>query len=408
MKQIFKLAFRNLFRNTRRTFLTTLLIGLSLAALMFTDALMLGMTKTMVNAATQIWSGEVQVHHQDYSLNHDVEFTINNLQEIINTLDKDPKVLVHSQRLISGGMISSSQNVSTALIYGVEPNKEKHLSKVMQALVQGKLLNANEESGIMIGKKMAELLEVELGDRLVLTSSQANSGELSQVLFRLAGIYEFGIREIDEYMVLVNLESARKLLDLPNQSHEIVLRFTEPNLAKDPSLPLLKALGKDGNLAENWTKFNSEISDIIKFSHYSIWILGAILFTLAALGILNSIFMSIHERTYEFGVIRAIGTSATQLFFTIIFEAFLIAVFSIVLGCIIGGLINYTVSITGLYMGAIEFSGVSFNDPIKTVITPRQFIDYPFWIMIITLGTSIYPAIFAARLQPSEALRRAL
>jgi len=133
-----------------------------------------------------------------------------------------------------------------------------------------------------------------------------------------------------------------------------------------------------------------------------------ILFVLVALGVLNSIFMSIHERIYEFGVIRAIGTSAQQLFITVMCEAFIIGVFSIVLGCVFGGLLNYVLSITGLYMGSMEFSGISFNEPIKTVVQLHQFIEYPIWVMVITLLSSIYPALYAANLLPAEALHRAL
>lgn len=408
MKQIIKLAFRNLFRNSRRTFLTVLLIGMSLAALMFVDGLILGMTRTMVNAATNIWSGELQVHKAGFMEKLDSDLFLIETKPLLSTLEQSDDVLVFSERVMAAGMLSSSQNIGPALIYGIQPEKEVELTRLGRAMVDGQMLDPAKGNQILIGKEMAELLEVKLGDRLVLTLSQVETGELSQELFRLSGVFEFGIREMDEHFVLINIDRARTLLAMPDGVHEIAARFTDPGMARNTEHPLLATLSSDGVKAESWVSFNKEISSMIELSSISIWILGGVLFTLSALGVLNSMFMSIHERIYEFGVIRAIGTSSMQLFLTVLCEAFIIAIFSVVLGCIVGGTINAILAETGIYMGAMEFSGISFNDPIKTIVSMEQFFLYPFWITVITLLASAFPALSAARIVPAEALHRAL
>lgn len=402
-----RLAYRNLFRNTRRTLLTCLLVGCSLASLMLTDALIVGMLDLMINVATGTFSGEAQIHRKGFLDSFDVDLYLADVEQARSILDRNEQITGYSIRTAAGGMISSTNNMSGGLIYGVDPLQEASVSKLRQAVFAGSYLTGAGNE-ILVGREMADLLEVELGDRIVITVAQAGGGELSQALFRLSGIFEFGMREIDNNMVFIALEKSRELLGVGAGAHEIAITFSDPDLASDSALPLYTALGEAGFEVQHWGEFMPQISAMIGMVDYSTFIIGLILFLLASLGVINSMFMSIYERIYEFGVIRAVGTEPGQLFRLVLTEALLLGLISIAFGLALGGGLGWYWSIHGVPIGEYEFSGISFAEPIKTVLARGQFTNYPVYVLLLTLVAAIYPARFAARIVPSQALQRTL
>ena len=194
MNIVARLAKRNIFRNTRRTLLTICLVACGLAALLFTDAFVRGMTTTMIKISTETFLGDVQIHQQGFREANDIDIYIEDTKSLFSQLDDIPIIKVYSPRTLSGGMLASSENIAAALIYGIEADKEAELSKLKQAMKRGRYLSKdrskNGSNEILIGDDLAELLEVDLGDRIVVTLSQAHGGELSQELFRVSGIFQ--------------------------------------------------------------------------------------------------------------------------------------------------------------------------------------------------------------------------
>ena len=128
-----------------------------------------------------------------------------------------------SPRTVSFGMLSSTAGVNSVMLYGIDPDREKNISMIDEAIRQGEYLDIESKRQILIGIKAAETLEVELGDRIILTVAQAETGELSQEMFRLSGIFQMGIREADSGMAFINIKKAQQLLAIGNRSHEIAL-----------------------------------------------------------------------------------------------------------------------------------------------------------------------------------------
>ncbi len=406
--QTIKLAFRNLFRNTRRTILTVMLISLSLTALIAVDAVVRGMLTLFVENVTSTLNGEAQIHRVGYRENLDVDLFLDNSMEIEQALSQDAALQSYSPRVISGGMISSSYNVSAGLLYGIDADREQTISKVAQAIVRGEYLTG-EDSELLIGQSMAELLEVDLGDRIVLTLSETNTGELAQALFRISGILEFGMRELDDNFVFINIVSARKALAMSDQqTHEFVLTFVNPEDAENPDSEIFQQLNDEEIEALGWMDLNRDIGLIIELMGYSSLIVGAVLFLLASLGVINSMFMSIYERIYEFGVIKAIGTRPEEVTRLILCEAFLLATISCGIGLLLGFAVNSWTFANGIGFGEIEFQGIAISNNIFGEFHISQFTQFPIYVVILTIAAAIYPARFAARIIPSEALQRSL
>ncbi len=402
----FKLAWKNLFRNKRRTLLTALAIGIGVASLMLTDALMIGMMENMIRSATATYLGEGQIHRNGFRKTFEVEKTIVNHENIIENLRKEKDLTDFAPRTVSYAMITSPSNVDSVMLSGIDPVHEKNLSKIDEAVIKGSYLDTKDDSKILIGKKLAEILEVEVGDKIVLTVAQAETGELSQEMFRVGGIFRFGIREMDRGMAFIQLEKSQKLLGLGNKIHEIALKFSDIKLTMEP-LPFFGRYSKDDNEALSWTQLLSELSSIIELSQFSVWIFAVILFLVVAAGVVNSLFMSLYERMFEFGVLRAVGTRPFQMALLIIFEACALSIVSIVIGSIIGTVVNLILIYTGIDYTGTEFVGVTFG-VIYPVFHIKQYIIYPFVLFVFTILVGIYPAIHAAKITPSKAMKKGL
>ncbi|MFT4798325.1 MAG: ABC-type lipoprotein release transport system permease subunit [Candidatus Azotimanducaceae bacterium] len=403
-----KLAIRNLLRNTRRTLLTAILISFSLTALILVDALMLGMLDILVNSITKNLVGEAQIHRVGFRDNFDVDLYLSEADEISETLDQDPTVAAYSERVLAGGMLSSSYNVATGLMYGINAASEGQVTQLPDAVIEGQYLTG-KSGEILIGDELADLLEVGLGDRIVITLSEADTGELAQALFRVSGIFKFGIKGVDKGVVFTNLDQARGVIGLTNeQSHEFALRFTDRALATRPDTAVYQNLNTPELETLNWLQLNKPIASIIEMSGFASLIIGTILFILAGLGVINSMFMSIYERIYEFGVIKALGTRPARLAGLIMTEALLIALISCLAGLVLAYLLGTYTSVHGVPMGEYQISGIAIDNRILTRLEPYQFIQFPIYVIFLTLVAAIYPARFAARIVPTEALQRSL
>ena len=402
-----KLAWRNLFRNTRRTLLTVLLIGCSLAAMIMTDAIVIGMSRVLIDSVTHTLLGEAQVDRKGFRDAFDSSLMLDNAASLEHTVANAPSVSGWAPRVITGGMISSTYNVASGLIYGVDATRELGVSRIKDAVVKGRYLSG-KPGEILIGDAMAQLLEVGLGDRIVITVAQPGSGDLSQALFRVSGILHFGTREFDDRFVFINLAKAQQVLGMHNQLQQIAIRFKHPADARNPNLPLYKELNHGDVEAVNWLEINPGIASVLGWTDYSSTIVALVLFLLASFGVINSMFMSIYERIYEIGVIKAIGTRPRALLELVLAEAVLLALLGAAFGAALGFGLGSWFSQHGIPFGNYELSGVMLSDNIRTVLKPYQFIDYPVYVILLTILAAIYPARFASKIVPAEALQRSL
>ncbi len=403
-----KLAWRNIFRNKRRTYIAGTAIGLGLASLIFSDALMIGMEDNMIKSATAAFLGEAQIHRNNFRTTQEVEKTINNLENVVESLRKEEEVDKFALRTISFGMITSPANISAIMLFGIEPEREKYLSRIDDALVEGDFFKEGDERDLVIGSELAKVLEVSLGDRIVITVSQAKTGDLSQEMFRVSGIYRFNVKEMDDGMAFVLMNKAQKMLGLGANVHEIAIKFKKLEYASQEGLPFWDKYSRDGNEIASWTVLLSQLKALFELTKFSLLFVGIILFGLVVFGIINTLFMSLYERLFEFGVLRAVGTRPSGILRLIILEAGALAVLSIILGSAMGFILTYVVTKTGIDYRGIEFAGTAFYDLIYPVLHIRQFIIYPIVVFLFVLAVGLYPAVYASRMSITDAMRKSL
>ena len=403
---LIKLAWRNLFRNKRRTIIASIAIGIGLAAMIFADALWVGMEQNMIKTATASFLGDGQIHREGFRDTQTVEMTINQLNEVVDALSQEAIVEQFTPRTFAFGMITSSANVSAISLVGVQPSTERFLSQIDDAIIEGAYFEGDNNRDIVIGAKLAELLEITLGNRVVVTVAQSESGDLSQEMFRISGIYNFADEVMNSGMAFVRLKKAQEMLAIGSGVHEIAIKFTDTKYGQNKDFPFWERYSQHGNEALSWTEILPQLQAVFEMSKYSKYIMGVVLFGVVVFGIINTLFMSLYERMFEFGVLRAVGTRAFGMARLILFEAGALAIVSIVLGAILGFVLTWIFAEIGIDYTGIEMMGVTIQELIYPTMTVKPFILYPIWVFIFTIITGLYPARYAAKIAPATAMRR--
>ncbi len=393
-------------RHKRRSVIAATAMGIGLAALIFADALWLGMERNMVKTATASFLGDGQIHREGFSDEQAVDLTINHLDAVVANLRRDDIVAHFTLRTFAFGMITSPATVAAVNLVGVEPSTERYLSQIDDAIIEGAYFGGSNSRDIVIGEELVERLEVGLNDRVVVTMAQAGSGDLSQEMFRVSGIYRFADEGMNSGMAFIRLGKAQQMLALGAGAHEIALKFTDSISAEDQNLLFWKTYSQEGNKARSWTEVLPEVQAMFEMSKFSKYIMGVVLFGVIVFGIVNTLFMSLYERMFEFGVLRAIGTRPFGMARLILFEAGALAVLGIILGTIFGFCVTLTFATIGIDYTGIEMMGITMQELIYPDIRVQPFIFYSIWIFVFTLIAGLYPARYAAKMSAATAMRK--
>ena len=403
---LLKLAWRNLWRNRTRTWLSALVIAIGLVAMIFMDTMMVGMNTNMVKNATDSLMGHAQMHALGFRDEQDVKLTINDLDQALLQLEKHPDLKARSLRIVTQSMLSSSGGGEPVFSLGVDPEEEQLLSKFDEAIIEGEYLDSVSGQKLILGWKLAEKLELGLGDRLVLTAADAESGEMVQELFRLSGIFKTGEEKMDASMVLVARKTLQSMLKLEGRIHQIALRYSKLTQDGIPVNPLKKPDDSSKNELLLWTELMPSLYMISQMTDLSMAIMGTILFLIIALGITNTLLMGLYERMFEFGVIKSIGTTPWQAARIMLFEAVCLGFVSIIVGLILALFVTALFANYGIDYIGIEFSGVTFQEKIYPSYKWSRLVLYPFMSLGFTLLASLYPAFKLWKMLPVEALRK--
>ncbi len=432
MKFYIKLAWRNIFRNKRRTIIASIAIGIGLASLIITDAFMLGMEQNMIKSATASFLGEAQLHRDDFREEFDIEKTVIDHNSAISKIKKNQLIDKYSKRAIAMGVIKSAEDINPVILYGIVPELEKHISKIDEAVENGKgeYFAGEKLSDIVIGSKLAEKLKVTIGDRVILTvNGLKNKKTIDKNLedienediemldeeegpvedaFYVSGIYSFNINEMDSGMAFIRLNKAQQLLNLGDKIHEIAVKFYDIKHSTNKNLSVWNNLSQNGNEFVGWDKLLPQLKAIFDMTGISLFVTAMILFTMITFGIINTLFMSLFERMFELGVLRAVGTRPSGIRKLLIFEAGALSIISILIGVILGMITTYILTKTGIDYRGIEMAGTMISDLLYPVFSLRQYLLYPVAVFVFTLIVGMYPAYVAGKMSITKALRKSL
>jgi len=404
MSTFITMAFRNLGRNRRRTLFSALALTLSVALLMFGVAFFNGETRTSMESTLKLDSGHLQIRAFEYDpdkFSVAWKYLIENPEQIAAQVASLDQVQVATPRLIASGIVSVQDNSTGVQVMGIDPSSSAN-DPYRQGIVSGEFLTADDRDGILIGYPIAENMGLKVGDQLTLLIN-TSEGNVDQQLFTVRGIFSTGSTNYDKGLVFLPLAKAQAFSGAGDRASLIFVLLHD----RDQADAVAAALKSPNYQVKTWLELNSLLVLIEDYSNTIISILNVIVLGVTVTVIINTLLMSVFERTREIGILTAIGMKGRQIIGLFVLEAAILAVGGIAVGLLIGwGLVAYFGSV-GIYFGDLGVNGMLLGDRIYAFITLQDVINLTTLSFVITLVASLYPAGMASRMEPVEALHGA-
>lgn len=402
---VVRMAWRNLWRRARRTFLTVCTVSLGLALLLMSLGLGDGGHLQMINSAVRMGSGHVVIQAEGYQERGEIDSVLGagELESIARWVEEEKRLGAIQDavlRVFASGLASSADGSAGVQIIGVQPDFEARISLFAEKIVEGSFLEGTEASRVVIGAGVADKLEIGLGGRVVLMTQGANSDEISSRLVRVDGIMRLGLEDLDQSVVLMNLQDAQDFLSLDGQVHQVAL-FVR-NVDSVDSLVAEARSALPGIEVLSWSEALPELRDAILVDDGGNYVFHVFIFLLIAFTVMNTLLMSVLERTREFALLDAVGLTPRKRFLMVFVEACFISVLSIGLGFLLGFsghlyLAVYGLPLDAFYSGDMEAAGVVIDPILYSSLSLNRVLGSVVIVMLLTLALALLPAVRAAR-----------
>ena len=402
-KVIGTLAWRNLWRNHRRTLIMLSAITVGVWAMIFMTALMRGMVDDMLLNGIRNLPGEVQIHHPQYRDDPSINNSIAVPDEKLLKALQSPEVKAWTNRVRVPAVVSSERDSRGVTLIGVEPVSEVQLGFDSDSIIEGRFLKDSNDSGIIIGAKLAERLETRLGKRIVIMSQDLDN-DIADRGFRIVGIYKAKMTSLEEMYVYAGLATVQKLLNLGDKVSEIAITGDDYRHVEG-WYPVIKNAADKNVQTLPWYETDKYLGSMLAMMDGFVLVWIIVIFLALSFGLVNTLVMAVFERTREIGLMQALGMRPSLILYQILIESFLLLSIGLLLGnaFAIGTIIPLQdgIDISAVAKG-MEMMGTS------SVLYPALKLNDVLLanVIVITLGllTSILPAWHAASLNPIEAL----
>lgn len=404
------LALRNLFRNTRRTLLTTAAIGFGLALMLVVITLQKGSYAQLIDSGVSAMAGHVVVQQPAYQEEREQHLLVEHADEIAAEMQAAFPQRTVAPRIFLQGLITAPTGNVGAGLSAVLPEPEAKVSWFDDKLVKGEWLESDRD--IVLGRTMADTLGVEIGDKLVYMG-QHDGKEMSSRMFRVKGVFATGSADIDGFTAVIHLDAARALMNRPDVAHQVTLHLSDAADADAAAVTVraLPSVSKDLAVL-TWRQAVPELIAYIQMDRSSGDVMMAVIALIVAMGVLNTVLMSVLERTREFGVLLAIGLKPRQLARMVLFEGLFTGLIGATIGLVGGALLSYPLVANGLdlssYIGgeSMETGGVPMDALMRGAWDPARSSIYIALAIVFTGLAAAYPAWHVSRLQPVDAMRQ--
>ncbi len=402
-----RLAWRNIWRNKKRTLITITSVTFAVVMAVFTRSFQEGTYSKMIENAVGQFTGYVQVHQKDYWDDKTLDNGIVINDSLINVIKSVPDIEGVNLRLESFSLVSFGNNTKGALIMGIDPKAEDKMIGLRKKMKSGNFINQNDSS-LLVGSKLAEFLGLNVGDTLVLLG-QGHWGQSAIGAYPVKGIIKMPAPDIDRQIIFMPLKLAQSYYSFDNGITSIVVKFSDSKETAKITNILNQKLKHTQYRAMGWRTMMPEMVQQIQSDRTGGIFMIAVLYMIIAFGVFGTVLMMTEERKKEFAVMISIGTQRTKLMMISIYETLLINSLAIVLGIIITIpiIIYYNhnpIRMTGEAAKSIAKLGIEPVMP--TILEPSIFAHQIEVILIIVLVASLYPLISIARFNMIKALRR--
>jgi ABC-type lipoprotein release transport system permease subunit len=407
MNIVLRLAWRNLWRHSRRTWLTIGAMVFSNILLVFMISLQFGMYGLMIDNTLQVFNGHMQIQAPGYKDEQKMRQVVPDVQPLAARLRDDLQSDTIAARGWAFGLASSEERSYGIGIYGVEPAFEPHVSNIPGLIEQGRYLEDNDAVEIVIGATLARNLRIGVGDELTLLGSGVD-GSFAAAVVSVVGIFESGVREIDRNIAEMPLGAFQDIFYMNGAGHQVVISAPDLDQADALQARIASTLsGSNELVVHGWEVLQPGLKQAIQADMSSAFFMYGILVILVAFSVLNTQLMSVLERTHEFGIVMALGLKPGRLGRLVMLETAMMGFIGMLLGAIAGALFTTWFTINGFTYPGMEEMVANFNLPGR--FYPRatliSMFAGPSVVFLFTLLAAVYPALRLHRLHPVEAMR---
>jgi ABC-type lipoprotein release transport system permease subunit len=406
MLPIYKLAFRNLNRNRRRSILSGLAVAMGLALLLLIAAIIRGEMEASVSKTIQLVSGHIQIRSSGYvdgksslkwaDLVADPQKVITDLQ---SSSQLNGLIQTATPRLYASAIVSSGNDSIGVQLLGIDPLSPAN-DPFRNGLLSGTFIVPEDSDGIVIGQLLANKLRISEGDSMSLLVNTSN-GDVSQQNFTVRGLYSTHTPSYDESTILMSLEKAQTITSTQNHASSIFILLKDRNQAE----VFGSAIKGEGYKIVTWKDMNQLLLDTEELANRFMIVIYLIVLAITATVIVNTLIMSVFERTREIGILTAVGMKGRHILSLFLAEASVLAVGGISFGLLLGWLVCLYFGKYGFSIGNVGVrNGMLLGDRIYAVLSGGDAVNLTIIAFIVTMLASLYPAILAARLEPVDAL----
>ncbi len=407
MNIILRLAWRNLWRHKKRSWITISAMVFSNVLLVFMLSLQFGTYQMMIDNSLNMFSGHLQIQDERYLDNPKPRYDVPNPQALVERLKTQLDIENIAIRGSTFSLLSSEKRSFGAQILGVQPEFDRNTSTVPGLIVQGRYLSDNDAPEIILGTTLAKNLKLTVGDEVTLLGSDRD-GSVAAGFATVVGLFEIGLAEVDRSLAQLPLGYFQALYGNGNHASYIVIR-SDDALATDALKYQIEQLiaDKPSLAVRDWDELQPGIRQAIIADLSGAVFMYGVLILLVAFSVMNTLLMSVLERTREFGTVMALGLRPGRLSRLILLESTLMSLLGLMIGVALGMALTTYVHYTGFYYPGMEEMASKFN-------LPSRFYPSVGWIsallgpglvMLFSVLASVYPALRIRRLEPLEAMR---
>lgn len=398
---LFVMAWRNVWRNSRRSLITIAAMALALWTELIYSGLVGGMLVDMVADVTEIDSGDLQVFSPGWQKRPSLQETVDDTSIVAKL---EAKGYQATARLQSGGLAASGESSAGVALLGLDPARDAKVLTVHEAIAEGQWLDVADPRGVVVGRGLARTLALKPGSELIVLTQGAD-GSMANDLFHVRGILMSVASGTDRGAVLMTDTMFRELMVFPTGAHRVVVK-TPAGMDLTAATAEVAAFFPDAKV-QNWKQLNPFIAQMLDAVQVQMKVIYFILYVAVAILILNAMLMALFERIREYGVLKAIGYGPGQVFLLMMTEGLLQAVVATVVGTVTAIPVMAYLTVYGIDVGAlggVKVVGMVMPTVWRGIYTPDVMVVPVVMLYCIVLAAVIYPAVKAALIRPVEAM----
>jgi putative ABC transport system permease protein len=401
------LAWRNLWRNKRRTLITVTAVVFATWFIIVMRGIQLGTYDDNITFSLNLFSGYVQLQKPGYLENPSLQKSFRFDASMRQALDEDSRVKGYAARVYADGLLSYGDNSQGAAIFGIEPDIERRVTRLVKQLKEGRMPSSSSTEEIVVGKTMLDNLHAKVGDEIVILA-QGYDGALGNAKYRIVGTVRTGLIDFDRSAVFMGLDALQELVTMQGKVNVIAIALHDLHDVESFTADMNERIDTAAVRALPWPEVMPDLKQAIDMDNYSGILFLGILLIVVAFGILNTVLMSVTERFKEFGILLAVGMPQRRLVTLVLFETVFITVLGIIVGNVLGLGVNWYFSIepivfTGDFAGMYEQYG--FLPQMRSVVLVSSFVNTSLSVLVISLLSVLYPLHRVYKLEPLKGIR---